>query len=346
MRKVNIKELAYKCHSNYLLIEQPMYVYHSNREFREKETVGISITSLEEYLEFFRDNAIDATYRGKENCIDMRPYNLWIKTVDEYIPDTCLVDGTIIYMLDAEGQKIRTDGVWVRLFFINVNPVRHILFTSSGITSVSLMKWDLTGAVKVSFLSERDLRKGKDAYERELARYLKRKRPNIPLLRIAMAVISPSSETFLNIHKSVRTVFKPGAVRDADVNKIITSYAFKEALMSVIKTLYPTLGPAIRALHSPEEMARKLAVVWDIAKDSKKVEDMLRVINKIEESGYAESTVTAFGNALPLSQQQVVQPLPEKLVDGKELQELRDENGISSEMIYDDSEIPSDEAGL
>lgn len=295
MRIVNVKDIK-SVSTIYSHIPQPMYIYHSWEEFTnnvspvdENEQKVIQIIGMGDYYEFLHNNNINTDYDPDNVYVDLRKYNVWIKTVDKFIPDYADAQGNIFYKPGANGNPIPTDGVYIRLYFLTPTPSRHVLYTSSGLHTVGMSKWDMTGAQRVSFIQEKVPATKGEAYQIRLKKFLKTKRPTVRFMKLAMALMVSDSDSFLDVDKAVNAAFG-SSVKAADRLKILESPAFRSSLMTTLKTLYPTLAPEIRKGHSPKEMAEKLTVLWDKAVNSGDIEKMIKVFDKITEVGYEENT--------------------------------------------------------
>ncbi len=291
----NIKSVA----TIYSHIPQPMYVYHSVEEFENNALIKHTpamvqpytlIKGMGDYYEFLHKNKINTDYDPDNVYVDLRKYNVWIKTVDTFVPETADAQGNITYKGDADGNSIPTDGVYIKLYFLTPTPSRHVLYTSSGLHTVGMSKWDMTGAERYSFLQEKLPATKGEGYQNRLAKMLRTKRPTVKFMKLAMALMVSDSDSFLDIDKAVRVAFGQ-SIKKADRMKLLESPASRSSLMSTLKTLFPDLAPAIRKNHSPEDMAKMLATMYGIAEEDKNIEKMMRVFDKIKEVGYEEHTI-------------------------------------------------------
>lgn len=278
----------------YFSIPQPMTVYHSTEEL-DTALAGTPHEKIESFGQFFdvmSKYKVELVYNSNNKYVNVCPLNVWIKTVDRFVPDYADKYGKIYYKTTDKGEFIPTDGAWIQVFYITPTPSRFVLFTSAGINTIGLTKWQPTGAVRVTtFLQESvpDHRTKSGAYAEKLERILRRKKPDVKIIKLAMALLSSDSESFLDIDKAAKTVYGNSIKKD-DRLKLFESQAFREAFMAVIKTLFPTLAPAIREAHSPEELAKMLSTMWNVAESTKDIDKMLKVFDKIKETGYEEAT--------------------------------------------------------
>lgn len=314
MRLVNLQEWKRPVAQIYNLVEQPMPVYHSTEELDSHEQNVVKILTFGQFFDYAHANNIPLKYSPMERYVNVIRHNIWIGTVDNFIPDVADSYGEISY-LQRDGQKIPTDRCWIRLYFITPTPARFVLYTSAGVNTIGLTKWQPTAAIRPTFIQESIPSKkgGSSAYEEKLEKLQHRRKPNVKFTQLAFAIFSSDSETFMDMEKSLKTVFG-NSIRSSDREKLLSSPAFKEAVMLAIKTLYPSLRNTIQKSNPPEEMAEKLKVIWETAVSSKSVKDMLTVFEKISDIGYAENGVISAAPALPIPQNQTSEfPDPHKL---------------------------------
>jgi hypothetical protein len=304
MKIVNINDMK-SVNSVYFDIPQPMYAYHSNDEFKEyvmKEgTPYIMIQNFPDYYNFLKKNNIDVNYRSENKFVDLQPYNVWIQTIDKYMPDYADIDGTIYYKFNTgESKYIETDGCWIKLYKMTPTSSKHILYTSSGVHTVGINKWDVTAAIRTQFQNERDTRRGGNkefAYKTALERLIKLRKPNVRLLKASVALLSSDSPTFLDVNAVMRNQFPN--IKKQDRYVVLQSEAFRRSIMEVIKILMPELGGAIRKNFDPDKMGKMLDSMWNIAEDSKNVDSMLKIFNRVTEVGYEEIEARTTSGLLP-----------------------------------------------
>ena len=278
----------------YMKIPQPMYVYHTPRELEEHvEKPAVILNDFADYHRFMVQNDIDLNYNSDNKYVDLVGYNLWIKTVDKLIPECTDFSGKIYY----KKGDIPTSGCYIRLYYITPTPTRHILFTSSGVHTIGMTKWDMTAGIRFNYSQEKDPRQAKTPegkekfYQENLQKILRRKKPTVPMTRIINMMLNRDSNCFLDFDKACSIVYKSNAVKAPDRHKLLETKQFKDVFMATIKSLFPDLAPAIREKHSPEQMAEMLAEIYAIAKEDKNVDRMLKVFDKVKEVGYEEDTV-------------------------------------------------------
>lgn len=297
----------------YLHVPQPMTIYHSNEEFISNVEEYEIIHSIGTYLDFITKYQINLTYNSNNKYIDVIDKNVWIRTIDGFIPDTASFAGEITYKLDNDGNKIPTDGCYIQLYYITPTPTRNILFTSSGVHTVGMTKWQPTAAQRYNYSQESDPRTGLDKsgiYNNRVEKLLRTRKESVQMTRAVGAMLNPASKYFADFSGAARAAYP--WLKIADNKKLLETESFKRTLMSVLKTFYPELAPAIRNAHSPEEMATKLQKAFEIAEKKEDVSAMLKVFGAILTTGYEESTVVndTTGQILPAFQ-------PKQLANGE-----------------------------
>jgi len=296
MRLVNLRENGKLASACYLNVIQPMFIYHSTGEFKhamQGQDYDV-INDHTEYSKIIHKYSLDYGYEGFTKFVSVKEYNIWLRTIDEYIPDVADRGGNITYKLDSSGNKIPTDGCYVRLYYITPMKNKHALYTSSGVHSVAMMRWTVTAAVREVFTQERDWRYNYDKkegpdeiYQRRLKAILNRKRQSISMVKLVMLMFNPLSDCYLDFNKACGRIYRQ-RVKVKDRNKILQTKQFGDVLMATLKVLFPDLAPEIRKVHNPQDMAKKLSEMWDTAKNNGNVGDMIDVFNKIKEVGYED----------------------------------------------------------
>ena len=280
----------------YLNVPQPMYVYHTKAEFDEYYSNKLGdiqvINNPADWHNFINDNEIDLNYNPNQRYIDIRNYNVWIKTVDRFIPDKANIYGEITYKL-LNGEKIPTDGCYINLFFISATPTRHILFTSSGVHTIGITKWEMTAAIRENFRQESQPKGSSgERYTKRLSKLLQRRKPTSAHLRVVQSMLNPISECWLNSEKSLRMAFPQ--FRKEDRIKILTSQAFREALMNVLSSLFPGLRQQIREDIPPAKVTDFLLKMMEKVIEKEPSEEQIKVLEYIVENGYRENLATNY----------------------------------------------------
>lgn len=364
MRIVHIDEVKSKP-KMYFEFPQPMKIYHTVGELKEHEPNAIVIHSFVDLLQKIKHLNISLEYKksvviGMPGGLEMvYDKGLFIKTIDEFIPDTASIDGEITYKLDESGNKIPTDGCFIQLLALVPLPMKVVLFTSAGVNSTGITKWRPTAAVRSQYFMEQDGRRGHtsiEAYQKSLERRLNRTKPNADIYKFMLAFFHPSSTGFLDLNKAAQLTFGT-AIKAPDRDKILTSPMFRTAMIQMTKILMPELKAEIRKQFPPEVVVTMLAKAYNIAsEENKNVKHILEVFEKVVEVGYEETQITT-QNSLPgglpdlpqiekASPKEIapteVQTLETDLTDikleEKELQALREETASLDSFIQLDYE--------
>jgi len=321
----------------YVNVPQPMYVYHNNEEFiqnelnpciKEKKIINV-IKSFADYQTFIIKYNLNLTYDANNRYIDIRPYNVWIKTIDKFIPDYANIYGDIFYVKGENDEPIPTNGCYIQLFYLSATPTRHIMFTSSGIHTIGMTKWEPTAAIRENFRQEYQTRNSdKATYERKLNKILNKKIITVPYMKMVMSMFNPVSHCFLNPSKAAKVAFGP-LVRESDREKLLETQAFRKALMQTLKTLFPDLPAKFREKIPPEQMAEYMIKAMGIAEDQEDVDKMLKVFEKMKEVGYEENMQVQ--NNVPLL------PAPESMSNGSPIMESK-QIPASAELTKEEAE--------
>src|SRR5690606_34081783 len=237
------------------------------------------------------NNKLNLNYNPNERYIDVRSYNVWIKTVDKEVPDKANIYGEISYKVDDAGNRIPTNGCYIQLYFITATPTRHVLFTSSGVHTIGITKWDMTAAIRENYRQESQPKMNRgERYEKNLTKLLNRRKPLASHLRAVQSMLNPISEVWLDLEGSMRNAFPQ--YRKEDRMKIITTQAFREALMNVLSALFPGLKSQIRNDIPPLEITKFMKTMMEQVLDKDvKVDDKLKVLDYIMENGYKENPI-------------------------------------------------------
>ena len=303
MRLVDANTIKSKavCYNN---IPQPMVIYHSTEEFEANEKDTLKADCFDALLMILRKLEVPLKYGVTthilDNYVPIYPYNLWLKTVDKFIPDSANWGGDITYVKGDNDQSIPTDACWVKLQYVLPTPIKLILYTSSGVNSVGITKWDVTAAVRSQFVIEKDLRKVNDParYEAMVNRYLNRTRSDLKMYKFTTAFLMPSSPTFLDLDASAKNTFG-SYIKTKDRHRILISPSFRSSIMQMLKIFVPELKQQVKTDFPPEKMIEMLSTAYGIAKDTKKVSDILAVFKELREIGYEETTAINDQRQLP-----------------------------------------------
>jgi hypothetical protein len=280
--------------TQYLGILQPMYVYHTTDELNENEKDFVLITNQSEYYEYLKKYDM----LGRREYLEM-PDKVFIKTIDRHIP-TYTDDAEITYYeQDENGQPIPTDGVYVRIYKVHTGYQKHFVYTSSGIWSLGLNSWRISGGVKKQFSS---VTRGQGGnmntgdrgvdYKRRLKGIMEAKKTNVRMVRLVHVLTDVESQYFWNPEKAVAKIFS-NTVRKEDRLKIIQSNAFRKVLMDELKIKNPKLVDAIRKEIDPGRVAKFISQALVKSEEADTAKGMLENIEKVIALGYDEDITNA-----------------------------------------------------
>lgn len=296
MKLVNANDVRSK-DKIYSVISQPMPVYHSTEELEQNENNYEIVSSFDELLAFCRKKDVSLEWMGLTDDArykNITEYNVFLKTVDKFIPDTADAGGVIFYMIDENKGFITTDACYIRCYYLLIRSNKIIMFTSAGVNSATITKWQPTAAVRTQFLFEYDPRKGMGSqafYEKKLNNLLNRKKPTVDIYKFLFAFLNNQAPSFLDLDKSAAASFG-SKIRKDDRYRILTSPQFQGAMMQVLKILMPGLQNEVRKQFPPEKVVGLLATASGIAKDKGNVKELLEIFDKVSEAGYAETQFT------------------------------------------------------
>lgn len=339
----------FKVCSQYIDIPQPMHIYHSEEELEQGESGEgqppiIKIYSIDKYLHLLMELDI-LKAKAYQSFLAL---NVWIKTKDEFLPSHTDPGGVTYYKTDLNGNKIPIHSGWVRLYRTYQNDYKHMLYTSSGIWSANLTKWDVGCGVKQQFsaVTRTNLPK-EQKYQHRLNKILNRKVPTQKEISAVHALLNPLAETFFNTDKTLAKVYG-SSIRKADRDKLITSELFRKAIMKEISILFPDLTLAIQEKIPADKMADFLEqIVVKSIKEESSEEAMSRMKEVIDMAYTKKSFESGMGNPVPLiaettSQQEsraiAARSEVEREVD---IEEERERQNYPSSYVMDD-DLPDD----
>lgn len=338
MQYIDLTKGTVKVCNQYIDVPQPMYVYHSEQELDENASGEgrpplLKIRSVEQYMFMLRDLGLLEEGSG---YVSVLGHNIWLKAEDTFLPQYVDEQGNTVYQKDENGNQIPIESGWVRLYKIFVSVQRHMLYTSSGIWLATLTYWHIGCGIKTQFVAiSRQGGTKEERYQSTLKKILGRKTIGVKEAQAVSAMLNPMSPLFLDIDKSIGKVF--GAqIKKIDRHKIITSQAFRSALMKEISVLFPDLTKAIREEIPPEEMAKFFKdIVKKAIKDEGSAEAMERMKDVVE-MAYSTKTFEGYPGSVPL-----LEPTKEvqQLTTGKEDKDLEDEKEAQN---YPDSYVMDD----
>jgi len=339
--------------SQYLDITQPMYIYHTTEEFLENvEKPFIFLRDQIDYIEYIKTHGFDVL--NKYNNVSNE--NVWLKTQDVFIPETADTFSKITYK-EENGEKIPTDGCYIRLYKIFNRTAKHLLYTSSGVHTVSFIKYQLTGAAKDQYMVDFRVPTNNQTYEERLQKFLTRTKPSIKEVRLFHALFKPTSEYFLDFDKAVKTIYG-SVIHAADRHRVVTTKAFKEAFMRELKLLFPGLTTAIQKEMPVETIAKAMHDLLDRSIKTEDSDKALDVIDYVVQQGYLADPNTPVGrfpgtvnrlpgNTEPYLDEDVKSIAAIKAAGEENMKEVeltaKEKSAIKNDLDFSDSLIMGDE---
>ena len=298
MRQVHIKDVPV-FNPVYNFVPQPMWIYHSTEEFEanmatiEEEGEVHRVTSFGNLCDTIVLLGKNPLYNAFERQINMTKLNVWVKTEDKFIPDHADMQGNVYYKEGEDGQPIPTDACWIKLYFIQPMFNQYILYCSNGMTKVSVVKWDITGAVRPNYAQEKDSRIGMTAeqkYNKEMEKLQRRRAVDVKMYKFASHLFDPRTPYFLNVKKLAKQIFP--FIKMSDIPKIFESEVFRRAMMEVYKTLNPDIRRAVVSKIPPEKVADMLLemVEGTVKNPTTSTGDKIDVMKFLLSTGYEETT--------------------------------------------------------
>lgn len=312
MRLIDATTITSK-HHLYLLEPQPMYRYDNYEEFTQNVQDYRLVTNFPELLIACRDLNITLEYsdmskilvEGSRSTL-ISDKNLWVKTIDKFIPDYANIGGDIFYQKDEQGNAIPTDGCYIKIIALIGLPNRLVLYTSTGVNSVGITKWAITGAVRTQFIQERNNKPTGtgEAYQKYISSLKNKTRPDTNMYKFLFALLHPQSSALMNPQKA-KALSYGNKIRSADTDKIFESPSFRQAMAQVIKMIFPELTKKARDKFPVESLLEMLQTAKGKAEGEKgTVSDILTVFDKIKGIAYEEElTVSSTVPQLPTIEQ-------------------------------------------
>jgi hypothetical protein len=302
VNNINSKEKIYLCEP------QPMYRYDNYEEFIANNDIN-SITLVSDFpglLVACRDLHINlqpyadytAAQCGGNKFSLINDKNIWLKTVDKFIPDSANLSGEITYAHDENNDPIPTDGCYIKIIALLNTGSRMALFTSTGVNTVGMSRWEVTGAVRSQFVQERNNKPvgSGEAYQQHLSRMLSRKKPDVSMYKFLFALLHPDSSAYMNPRKATRASYA-NKIRVDDTNKLFDSPAFRQAMQQVLKMMLPELSTAVRNKFPVETLANLLNDAVGKAKTEGSA-NLMTIIEKIANMAYSQDV--AIDNQTPI----------------------------------------------
>lgn len=327
--------------SHYVGIQQPMPIYHSEEELDTSETGIIKIRTVDEYITFIRENGLQRT-----TYVSISDKNVFIKTIDKYLPDYTDYDERVVLKLDTNGNPIPVTSCWVRVYKLNTELTKHFLYTSSGIWSIGMNSFLISAGPKRTYSSiTKPTKKVNSAelYQNRFDKMLSKKKPMNREIRLVHLILNPAGPYFLDVEGAIRKIYHQSIPMSTfDKKRFLTSKLFKDTFMSELGIIIPSLTKAVRDTISPETMADFLKKVVEKAVEKETSKEAMDRLKDVMQIAYQDPVNGKRGISVPLLSDASFVDKPKQVESGKEetteeeLDELRSENGYSSSIIMND----------
>jgi len=345
MRLINIFNEDKKADKRYHLLPQPMTVYHSTEELLLGEGFGTLeemkasknaylVTNYDEFI--YLMNSIRTVSGANE--YDIRHFNAWFKSKDQFIPTICNNSSDVQFQLDENGNKIPTDGCYVRVYYIIFSYNRFSLITSAGINNIFLTKWDITAAIREDYRNSTGNPKNVDKtkkYEEYKNRIFARTKPSSAHIRLVHSLFNPMGNLFLNFPKAMKLAFP--TIHKNDYENLLQTKAFRSAIMELIKSLQPELKTSILKEMPADEVAKWIKQMVTNTLEGDNFKDKKEALEFIIDKAYTDNTIMNAGVQVPLLPQQPNQPLlpsNPKMIDESGTLEEESLEDIKGELNY------------
>lgn len=294
MREIDLsKRIDNKVSPKYINAKQPMRVYHSTKELTKYEFNKdlIVIKNIYEFQKFIQEYGLVAA----NEFITVSDKNVWLATGEKYVPDIFSPNNAKTYIL-RNNKLIPTDNCYIRLYVIHSLSNRYLLFTSSGIFVVSISRWDLSAAIKPTFISVNGNTNSSyipaDQYKKRLAQILETNKVKVADIRMIHLLLNPMSKgTFLNPDGAAKEAYGY-FVHKEDREKIFQTQKFRDLFMRELSRIMPDLKGAIQKKNNPDVIAEMLNKIASMAIESptETVENKLTAVQAIINLGYPDDT--------------------------------------------------------
>ena len=319
MNVIDLRTVTRHVDSVYNGVQQPMFSYTSIAEFKEyvakplaKE--GKKLTLLKTHVDIIKyayelneyveegnsDKDIEVVYQDTGVKLFMfTKKNIWIATGEKQIvlSLSSVSKAKITYMRDSQGNIVKTDNTFIRLYAFRYLGSYIIAYTSSGIFKISLMnKGTLTAGIREDFNQIfRPVLPERLTYETKLHKMLVRKKPTYTDSLVFNFLMNPFSPTYLQPDASVKKVFK-NRIKAKDRIKYIETERFRKFFIKQLGALMPELAEEIRKHNTPEDLALFIKRMREKVLEEGTVDDQIKVLVTTARFGYGEEMIEATGN--------------------------------------------------
>lgn len=279
MKEIDLRNMTGRVSPKYIDVPQPMLVLHSTQELINLPGNKIVIDGVGDFYQFMKThNLLEmSTYA---NIIDL---NVWLATGEKFVPDYFTEYDVIMWKLEGN-QAIPTDNCYIRLYFVLSVKRMYLLFTSSGLFSVSLTKYELSAAVKSQYIrvATRNTTTlgNREHYQENLKRLLDKKTSTVRNTRLFYILFSRESPYFLNVDEAIKVVYG-GAIKAKDRKRLIESFNFQRTFLKELEYFMPELKLAFQKNITDDQMVNMALTIFDKSTEKGTTDDMIKAYDLI-----------------------------------------------------------------
>ncbi len=287
----------------YKEFKPPLIIFHSTDEFESTKiyTKAIKIRNFVELLQFIQDK-----FSANQHFTIVQDYEVWLATNETEVRIYLDITGRL-YPFYINDEIVKTDTGWIKLFAYQMRKDGSVIvFTSSGIWTVSAIQWSVSMAEKQNYKTPywKVKYRGGLPYINRLEMYMNKRKPTRFHYNVAMAFMNPLSPAFGDIKMAFKMMGKRTNnylnVREEDYERFLKSKPMKEALMDILKTIIPELKKEIQQGIPATDIVEYIKKLKDIAVEKKDINGMIKVLDKVVELGYEENAVISSGSERPM----------------------------------------------
>jgi len=289
----NISEL-------YAFAEQPYIVLESNEDLKEyingldKKGRKIEIYDRNALIEFLSN--LETLKPLPINQLKGYDTEVWLKTIDEYIPDYWINDDTeLVYKKDITEQMVKTDGVYVRLYLVYRASSYATMYTSAGVYNLNAFKYNVSGGVKSQWCRESGLQKKNKEFDAIKVKALfESKRYYIQDARLFNLLFNPLSDFFYfngnnpdyNLMKAIDKAYSK-KIKVSEINRFTASERFRRIIVKELTFMINQLSKAVQETINPTDFASLMLQIAEKAIEKGTTDDALKAMHAIAKLGYA-----------------------------------------------------------
>lgn len=323
--------------SKYMVAPQPMPIYHSEEELDTSERNPVKLRGFADYYYYAeKNNIIGQSYITVKD-------NLFVKTTDKFLPDYTDTSEDIHLVLDDNKKPIPVESCWVRIYVIYGMEHKHLLYTSSGIWSVSIKSWRISAGPKTQYSAvtrknkSRASKNGTKHYQEYINKLINKKIPDKRSVRLAHLIFNPLSPYFFSPDKAIKKVYPNDYIRKEDYSRFLNSTQFRRTFMSELGLILPTLTKSIRDAIKEEDLAAYIKKIIAKSVDKETSEEAMSRIKDVIHLAYEDPTGKIKAKEVPLIQDA-------KFTEDKQLEEYANDQleQVKKDLNYPDSYIMED----